>query len=132
MCMSHSGSCKCGAVKFQVDGEPIWSGYCHCTDCRKATGAPVSAFVIFNKVDVQWSGEKPKEHHPSAEVVRTFCGTCGSPISYENTEWPDRIDLSTGLFDDVESLTPTEHIFYASKLPWFTIQDNLPRKNGGD
>lgn len=130
--MSHVGSCKCGAIQFQIDQEPVWTGYCHCGDCRKATGAPVSAFVIFKKEDVQWSGDARREHKPSSEVTRSFCGTCGSPISYEHTQWPDRIDLSTGLFDDVAALVPTEHIWCANKLPWLNIQDELPRKSEGD
>src|SRR3990167_8453860 len=98
--MLHSGSCKCGAVKFEIDQDPLWSGYCHCRDCRKATGAPVSAFVIFTEAGVRWSGE-PKEHRPSDEVRRTFCGFCGTPISYQYSQWPVRIDFYTALFEDV-------------------------------
>ncbi|MEK7105489.1 MAG: GFA family protein [Patescibacteria group bacterium] len=127
----HVGSCKCGTIKFEVITESVWSGYCHCKDCRKATGAPVSAFVIFRKADVQWKGRQPKEHKPSIKVTRTFCEVCGSPISYEHVEWPGRIDFYTCLFDDAENLAPTEHIWYASKLPWLDIQDALPKHEGG-
>ena len=128
--MSHKGSCKCKAVSFEVRGEILWSGYCHCHDCRKATSAPVSAFVIFKKEDVHWTGSKPKVYQSSEKVTRTFCEMCGSPVAYQTTDAPERIDLYTGLFEDAETLLPTDHIWTASKLPWLNIQDNLPRREG--
>ncbi len=125
--MKHSGSCKCGAVKFEVDGDPTWSGYCHCRDCRKATAAPVSAFVVFKKGDVHWTGSAPEQYQSSEHVIRTFCATCGSPISYQFDGWPDRIDLYTCLFDDADSLPPTAHIWYPQKLSWLHVEDALPK-----
>ena len=32
------GSCLCGAVKYEVTGEPKRFYHCHCSRCRKATG----------------------------------------------------------------------------------------------
>lgn len=128
--MAHYASCQCGAVQIKADGELQWSGYCHCNDCRKATGAPVSGFAIFNKQDVAWTGTEPKKYQSSEKVTRQFCGECGSPISYEHTDQPDVIDLYTGLFDDAVTFFPKEHIWESSRLPWLHIQDDLPRRLG--
>ena len=38
------GGCSCGAVRFELRGEPLKVGLCHCTKCRKATG---SAFLAY-------------------------------------------------------------------------------------
>ena len=35
--------CLCGAVEFLIADALIFAGYCHCSDCRKCTGAPFSA-----------------------------------------------------------------------------------------
>lgn len=36
-----TGGCLCGAVRYQVEGEPLYAGFCYCVDCRKASGAGV-------------------------------------------------------------------------------------------
>jgi hypothetical protein len=41
----REGHCLCGAVRFSADGEPKWTGYCHCQSCRRHTGAPVSPYA---------------------------------------------------------------------------------------
>ena len=56
----HTGSCRRGAVRFEASAEPHHVSYCHCGDCRKATGAPVSAFVGFAADKVSLTGEALK------------------------------------------------------------------------
>lgn len=49
---TYKGSCLCGAVQLEVRGDPRFTGYCHCEDCRAWLGAPVNAFTIWNKDQV--------------------------------------------------------------------------------
>merc|ERR1712137_279557 len=36
------GRCYCGTIEFEVRAtKPVLSIYCHCSDCRRAHGAPV-------------------------------------------------------------------------------------------
>ena len=42
---TFKGSCQCGAIQFQIEGEPKWIAHCHCADCRHATGAAASTYV---------------------------------------------------------------------------------------
>ena len=46
--MTHSGSCFCGDVRFEVTGEPVAMGYCHCSSCRHWSAGPVNAFTLWN------------------------------------------------------------------------------------
>ncbi len=43
----HKGSCLCGAVTYEFDGELGPIDFCHCRRCRKATG---SAFNVGSPV----------------------------------------------------------------------------------
>lgn len=42
-----TGECFYGAVKFEVSGEPVAMGYCHCTSCRHWSAGPVNAFSLW-------------------------------------------------------------------------------------
>ena len=54
--MSYSGSCQCGAVRYQLSGEPKLVSICHCTDCQtnsaSAFGVVVRALGWKQKVGV--------------------------------------------------------------------------------
>ncbi|WP_378942679.1 GFA family protein [Mesorhizobium sp. ANAO-SY3R2] len=43
----RSGSCLCRGVTFRVRGNPLRVGICHCTDCRKSSGAPFAAYAVW-------------------------------------------------------------------------------------
>ncbi|TIT98114.1 MAG: GFA family protein, partial [Mesorhizobium sp.] len=45
--ITRSGSCLCGGVQFQVTGEPLRVGLCHCKDCRKTSGSAYQAFAVW-------------------------------------------------------------------------------------
>ena len=59
--MRHEGSCMCGAVRFEVEGELNPPDACHCTQCRKQSGhffassdVPRSALRLFGEDKVTW------------------------------------------------------------------------------
>ena len=45
---TQQGSCLCGEITFEVTGQPVRQGNCHCTVCKKATGAAYATIVFFN------------------------------------------------------------------------------------
>ncbi len=121
------GGCLCGAVRFSVAAEPIWSAYCHCNSCRHATGSPVAAFVGFNQESVHFRGDARRLFSSSPGVERSYCATCGSPLSYRSVRWPNEIHLYTSTFDHPIAYPPTFHVHWAEKLPWLVITDSLPK-----
>jgi len=34
------GGCLCGSVRYECSGDTEEASYCHCDDCKKATGGP--------------------------------------------------------------------------------------------
>ncbi|WP_091840034.1 GFA family protein [Bosea lupini] len=55
--MKLSGGCSCGQVRYEVDGDPIRVGICHCETCRKESGSAFSFFGIWPKENTTLSGE---------------------------------------------------------------------------
>jgi hypothetical protein len=122
----HTGGCRCGAVRFEVSGEPLSVGYCHCSDCRRATGAPVSAFVGFHAEEVSLSGDMLRSFENGA-VTRSFCGTCGSPVAYLDQRLDDHIYFMLGAMDMPADYKPTLHSYVREQLPYVHMPDGLQR-----
>lgn len=122
----HSGRCRCGAVRFGFDAAPSFASYCHCDDCRRATGAPVTAFVGVRASAVTWRGAPPARF-ANGPVKRWFCATCGSPLGYHDDRVPERSYFYTGAMDRPADYPPTHHAFGGDRLPWFHLADDLPR-----
>jgi hypothetical protein len=112
-------------VRFGADEDPVYVGYCHCSDCRRATGAPVSAFVGFPSDRVTFAGEPAT--YVNGPVRRNFCAKCGSPIAYFDRRVGDSIYFYLGAMDEPQNYKPTLHAFASEKLPFLHIPDGLPR-----
>lgn len=125
----HTGGCRCGAVRFQVSAEPHHVSYCHCSDCRRATGAPVVAFVGFMADEVLVAGEALRTYE-NGPVTRSFCGTCGSPIAYTDQRLAGHIYFLLGAMDTPDHFKPTLHAHVREQLPFVHMPDGLPRLPG--
>lgn len=75
-----TGGCLCRRVRFETWEEPIAVGYCHCRFCQLALGAPLSAWVVYNKTAIRFSGDNPKLYKSSLIAERAFCGNCGTSL----------------------------------------------------
>ncbi len=125
MSVSHQGGCRCGKIRFEAVSDPVFTSYCHCDDCRRATGAPVAAYVGFDKQSVQWTGRPSTYGSPPVE--RLFCSACGAPLGYRDARIADRIYFLTGAMDDPEAYPPAKHGYAGKQLPWLKLDDDLPR-----
>lgn len=134
--MTSTGGCACGAIRYAVSGEPFWVGHCHCESCRKHTGAPVVTFVGFKKTQVDFTKGERRIHGSSPGVGRSFCATCGTPLTWEGeSNLPGRgeiVEFYISTFDDPEAFTPTNHSWYDDRIAWFDTADDLPRFRGFD
>lgn len=124
--MTISGRCLCGNIRYLARAEPKWTALCHCESCRRATSAPVVAWMGFAPDQVTWQGART--FFRSSEIAtRGFCPTCGTQMSFESTRWPDEIHLYGVSRDDPEKYKPDLHCHYQEHLDWLNIQDSLPR-----
>lgn len=121
------GGCRCGAVAFRARAEPTVVVYCHCRDCRRSSGAPISLWVGYRSERVELTRGEPTVYESSPGVRRSFCGTCGSPISFEDERLPRETYLPGGVFDDPEAFEPEAHDWVSRRLRWFDVPDGLPR-----
>jgi hypothetical protein len=124
------GSCNCGAVAFEYTGAPILSRNCHCSRCRKARSAAHASNLGVRVSQLRWTrGEDRLVSYkvPDAKFfMQVFCEVCGGKLPRVDPS-RDLVVVPMGALDDDPGVRPREHIFVASKAPWFEIADGLPR-----
>jgi len=121
----HDGGCRCRAIRYHFSGAPVMVEYCHCESCRKASGSVVAAVAGFRRDDFRLLSGKPTGFETIPGVTRSFCGTCGSPLFYENSDYPDEIYVGIGSFDRPSELRPDRHVWMTDNVSWHKIGDDL-------
>jgi hypothetical protein len=125
--MTRTGGCQCGAVRYQLDGEPNDVALCHCDGCRKSSGAPVMAWAGYAESRLAITKGAPKVINSSGKSFRSFCAACGTGLFYRNEEFlPGVVEVTLGSLDQPEAVAPTIHIQGAEQLSWMKRAHELP------
>jgi hypothetical protein len=127
----REGGCLCGGVRYRVAGEARMSAICHCVSCRRASGAQSVAWVVFPSEAFSFVSGDPAEYRSSSGVSRTFCGRCGTSLTYQHDGNADSIDVTTASLDLPDELPPTRHVWLEDKVGWESVNDGLPRFERG-
>lgn len=123
------GRCLCGQLKWEAKGPETWACYCHCDDCRRHCGAPVVAFIGVEISGFEWIG-RPKGYASSPGVIRSFCGTCGSPMAFQAEHYPGEIHVHAAQLVEPQAFSPDFHVHYREHLPWLSLSDDLKKYEG--
>ncbi len=125
--MALSGGCHCGAVRYEIEGEALHRALCHCTDCRRAAGAPLVAWGMFPEEAVKVVKGAAKVYESSADGRRHFCADCGAGLFFVNSVvLPGMIDVQIATLDDPAALPPSVHIQTADRISWSKTMHELP------
>lgn len=125
--MAHSGQCLCGAIRYQLSGNPQLVALCHCRDCQRSAGAPMVAWAMFPETAMTLTQGQPKTINSSGTAMRSFCSDCGSGLFYRNAEvLPGIVDVQTATLDDPDALPPEMQIQTAERLGWMQNAHELP------
>ena len=130
----YKGQCLCGSIKYEVDVIKAEIGHCHCSMCRKFSGAAFSTFGETDVKDFRWieAQDQLKSYKASNGSVRQFCQNCGSSMTFASSEGvSDLIEFSLGTLDSSLDITPDAHIYTDSKANWVELCDNLPQYKKG-
>ena len=121
------GKCLCGKVKYVVQDEFAYALNCHCSNCRRATGAAFKPFggIERHKLRIVQGGDKLL-HFGGGPAHDAHCKECGS-LLYSVVRDGAFVHVTLGTLVDSPSIRPSAHIFVGSKAPWFTITDDLPQ-----
>lgn len=122
-----TGHCHCGAITYEVTGEPYYSALCHCDDCRRSAGAPMVGWTAFPAGGLSVLQGEPKIYTSSEHGRRHFCADCGTGLFYYNDAiLPGIADVQTATFDDPAEIPPQIHVQVAERIGWMENAHELP------
>lgn len=121
-----TGRCYCGAHSLRIDAQATVVAYCHCSDCRRWTGAATPAFAAFPETAFVISPKSPTPVSHAKGVDRWFCPDCGSALAARFDYLPDQIYVPLGILDQAGDLAPQLHCHWDSRLAWLHSSDDLP------
>ena len=124
----RSGKCLCGATRYSVSGENLWTSLCHCESCRRQTASPVTGFFCVSADTLELNRDQMGTFNSSPGVTRSFCKNCGTPMAFETEERPGEVDLYAATLDDHSEFDGHHHSFWNERVSWLSIDDNLPKK----
>lgn len=127
--MKYLGSCLCGEIKFEIEGEFENFFLCHCERCRKDTGSAHAANLFSSTAKLKWlTGEvKVKTFNYNSEGhIKSFCSNCGSALP--NIQFEGKLlVVPAGSIDIDINMKPQGHIFCANKANWDNDLEHLPK-----
>ena len=122
-----SGGCYCGLIRYRIKGEPNKVAFCHYESCRKISGAPVTVAVMVSQEQLEFTNKQPRFFASSKQAQRGFCGKCGTPVCWTGI-WHgnEQAFVYGGTLDDISRVKPDRHAFTNSRIPWLSVNNELP------
>jgi len=132
--MRQTCSCRCGASRFAISGEPIGRFYCHCTICQAFYKQPygdVTAFLARAVALLDDSAVAFRHYRPPPAIDRGSCPACSGPVVNFMALGPLKMlaFVPSQNFERPSELPePSLHIFYHRRVADAT--DSLPKVSG--
>lgn len=125
----YKGSCLCGEIEYEINGESIRFYHCHCQRCRKATGSAHASNIFIKAEKINWlKGEKYLASYKIPEAERftnSFCTQCGGRMPRYVPELR-LVMLPAGSLDNEPAVKPGANIFWGSRPGWACDAGDVP------
>ncbi|UTW04161.1 GFA family protein [Amphritea atlantica] len=112
-----TGECLCGNVKFSVADNFKAFYQCHCRECQQLTGPAFASNIFTDRDNIEWlcgRNQITRYEHPSRELSKSFCKTCGSAVPFVNKARSSLI-VPAGSLNQLPNIQPQANIFTAEE-----------------
>lgn len=131
MPMLMTGSCRCGAVRFEVASHtPVPYQLCYCSICRKQQGGggyAINLAALAATLKIEAAGELGLYRAEIEEAggcrissgERRFCRECGSALWLFDPSWPDLVHpFASAIDSDLPRAKERVHLMLRYKASW--------------
>jgi hypothetical protein len=130
MSAHYTGGCACGALRYDIADEPVFSNHCQCRDCQHASGTGHASYLTFparERVALTGEAREWKVAADSGNVKHQgFCPTCGSPVYLTFAAMPAVFTINAASLDDPARFKPQLVTYGVRALPWDTLDPAVP------
>jgi hypothetical protein len=125
----YTGGCACGAIRFEIAGEPLGQNHCQCRDCQRISGTGHGSYMGFLRADMRLTGQ-PKgwdllDDNGNGKT-QVFCPTCGAPLYITFAVMPDFLALHAASLDDPSRFRPQMVTYTVRGHAWDQLDPSLP------
>ena len=123
------GGCLCGAVTYEVSGDPMFVGHCACENCQKASGTGHSSVAAFPEPQVKAHGELTSfnaKGDSGQPTTYQFCPKCGSRLFTRAAMMPNVVMVMLGTMEAGADLTPSMFIYGKRRRAWDAVDPAVP------
>ncbi len=124
------GGCLCGAVRYEIDQEPVGAGNCHCRTCQLAVGAPFlpALFVVYPSLKVSGEYREFEIRADSGNLMyRAFCVKCGTTLFARNAANKEIRPVNAMTLDDPSVYQPNVDFWVSSAQPWVCMDPDTDK-----
>ena len=127
--MKIEGGCYCGALRFEVSGDAVFRGQCHCRECQYFSGGHPNPVMALPDAEFSYTKGSPKQFTRTdldTPVTREFCADCGTHLLAKSPNLPGMLLFKIGCFDDPAVFGQAEMAIYTSdKQAFHHVPDGI-------
>jgi hypothetical protein len=130
MGQSYTGGCACGAIRYAITGEPLFSNHCQCRDCQRESGTGHGSYATFARAGVSLSGTASlwdMKGDSGNTKTRGFCPVCGTPVYLTFATMPDIFTIRASTLDDPSRYKPQAVTYTMRGHEWDRLDPDLPK-----
>ena len=124
----YTGGCACGAIRYEISGEPLFQNHCQCLDCQRKSGTGHGSYLTFLRSGVELQGEATHWDivaDSGNPKTRAFCPVCGSPVYVTFSAMPENIAVHAASLDDPSRFKPQAVTYGVRGHAWDLIDPAL-------
>ena len=129
----YTGGCACGAIRYSILGEPLFSNHCQCRDCQRESGSGHGSYATFARAGVTLTGEARHWDMVADNgnvKTRGFCPQCGVAVYMTFAAQPDVFTIRAGSLDEPARYKPQVVTFAARGHGWDCLDSDLTKFAG--
>lgn len=126
----YTGGCACGAIRYSIAGEPLFSNHCQCRDCQRESGTGHGSYATFARAGVSVTGEARTWDMvgDSGNVkTRAFCPTCGVAVYMTFAAMPDIFTIRAASLDEPVRYKPQVVTYAVRAHDWDHLDPSLTK-----
>ena len=126
----YAGGCACGAIRYEISGEPVFQNHCQCLDCQHKSGTGHGSYLTFPRAGVKLQGQATHWDiiaDSGKAKTRSFCPTCGSPVYITFSAMPDMFAIHAASLDDPSRFKPQAVTYSVRGYAWDFIDPAMQR-----